>query len=100
MNHDLLNCTYTILKMIPAEKWLSHLIIPGVEKEGNNFLQSKNVMIKLIMQCIDIIIVFLFNSLGCGIGYGYLHRIPVRSVPEPKPVNSYAVKSDIIYKFF
>ncbi|EZA48096.1 hypothetical protein DMN91_006476 [Ooceraea biroi] len=30
------------------------------------------------------------GSLGCGIGYGYLHRIPVRSVPEHKPVNSYA----------
>ncbi|GAB1864246.1 Golgi reassembly-stacking protein 2 [Camponotus japonicus] len=29
------------------------------------------------------------GSLGCGIGYGYLHRIPVRSVPESKPVNSY-----------
>lgn len=23
------------------------------------------------------------GSLGCGIGYGYLHRIPVRSLPEP-----------------
>lgn len=30
------------------------------------------------------------GSLGCGIGYGYLHRIPVRSVPEQKPANSYA----------
>ncbi|XP_012534309.1 Golgi reassembly-stacking protein 2 [Monomorium pharaonis] len=29
------------------------------------------------------------GSLGCGIGYGYLHRIPVRNVPEQKPVNSY-----------
>lgn len=29
------------------------------------------------------------GSLGCGIGYGYLHRIPVRSVPEHKPANSY-----------
>ncbi|KAG5330422.1 GORS2 protein, partial [Acromyrmex charruanus] len=29
------------------------------------------------------------GSLGCGIGYGYLHRIPVRSVPEQKPANSY-----------
>ncbi|XP_020296469.1 Golgi reassembly-stacking protein 2 [Pseudomyrmex gracilis] len=25
------------------------------------------------------------GSLGCGIGYGYLHRIPVRSIPEQKP---------------
>lgn len=24
------------------------------------------------------------GSLGCGIGYGYLHRIPVRNLPEPK----------------
>lgn len=89
---------YTILRMIPAEKWLLHLIIPGVEKEGNNFLQSIQdiIIIKIIMQCVDIIIVFLFNSLGCGIGYGYLHRIPVRSVPESKPVNSYVVKSSII----
>lgn len=65
-----------------------------MEKEGNNFLQSTQniIIIKIIMQCVDIINVFLFNSLGCGIGYGYLHRIPVRSVPEPKPVNSYAVK--------
>ncbi|XP_029158681.1 Golgi reassembly-stacking protein 2 [Nylanderia fulva] len=30
------------------------------------------------------------GSLGCGIGYGYLHRIPIRSVPEHKPANSYA----------
>lgn len=29
------------------------------------------------------------GSLGCGIGYGYLHRIPVRSVLEQKPTNSY-----------
>ncbi|XP_014485209.1 PREDICTED: Golgi reassembly-stacking protein 2 [Dinoponera quadriceps] len=29
------------------------------------------------------------GSLGCGIGYGYLHRIPVRSVLEHKPANSY-----------
>ncbi|XP_015595663.1 Golgi reassembly-stacking protein 2 [Cephus cinctus] len=28
------------------------------------------------------------GSLGCGIGYGYLHRIPIRSIPEAKP-NSY-----------
>ncbi|KAJ3654028.1 hypothetical protein Zmor_013242 [Zophobas morio] len=26
------------------------------------------------------------GSLGCGIGYGYLHRIPVRGNPPPKPV--------------
>lgn len=31
----------------------------------------------------------MFNSLGCGIGYGYLHRIPVRSILEP--VNPYMV---------
>lgn len=29
------------------------------------------------------------GSLGCGIGYGYLHRIPVRNVLEQKPANSY-----------
>lgn len=28
------------------------------------------------------------GSLGCGIGYGYLHRIPIRNVLEHKP-NSY-----------
>ncbi|XP_011883698.1 PREDICTED: Golgi reassembly-stacking protein 2 [Vollenhovia emeryi] len=36
------------------------------------------------------------GSLGCGIGYGYLHRIPVRSVPEQKPTNSYVVKDCIV----
>ncbi|XP_034483069.1 Golgi reassembly-stacking protein 2 [Drosophila innubila] len=25
------------------------------------------------------------GALGCGIGYGYLHRIPVQSVPAPSP---------------
>lgn len=29
------------------------------------------------------------GSLGCGIGYGYLHRIPIRSIPDTKPMNSY-----------
>ncbi|XP_051154875.1 Golgi reassembly-stacking protein 2 [Leptopilina boulardi] len=29
------------------------------------------------------------GSLGCGIGYGYLHRIPIRSITETKPMNSY-----------
>lgn len=24
------------------------------------------------------------GSLGCGIGYGYLHRIPVRLLPDEK----------------
>lgn len=28
------------------------------------------------------------GSLGCGIGYGYLHRIPIRNIPETKPRNS------------
>ncbi|KAK0084009.1 hypothetical protein PV325_007782 [Microctonus aethiopoides] len=27
------------------------------------------------------------GSLGCGIGYGYLHRIPIRNLPETKPVH-------------
>ncbi|XP_012275097.1 Golgi reassembly-stacking protein 2 isoform X2 [Orussus abietinus] len=27
------------------------------------------------------------GSLGCGIGYGYLHRIPIRNVPESKKSN-------------
>lgn len=27
------------------------------------------------------------GSLGCGIGYGYLHRIPIRNLPEPKIYN-------------
>lgn len=34
-----------------------------------------------------------FFSLGCGIGYGYLHRIPIRSIPDTKPMNSYIVSS-------
>ena len=25
-----------------------------------------------------------FDSLGCGIGYGYLHRIPKRQFPSSK----------------
>lgn len=28
------------------------------------------------------------GSLGCGIGYGYLHRIPVRSLPEKGSVHN------------
>lgn len=28
------------------------------------------------------------GSLGCGIGYGYLHRIPIRNIPEDKQRNS------------
>lgn len=27
------------------------------------------------------------GSLGCGIGYGYLHRIPIRNLPEPSTQN-------------
>ncbi|XP_017892314.1 Golgi reassembly-stacking protein 2 [Ceratina calcarata] len=29
------------------------------------------------------------GSLGCGIGYGYLHRIPIRNIQEHKSNNSY-----------
>ncbi|XP_033224915.1 Golgi reassembly-stacking protein 2 isoform X2 [Belonocnema kinseyi] len=29
------------------------------------------------------------GSLGCGIGYGYLHRIPIRNMSDIKPVHSY-----------
>ncbi|KAG7187752.1 hypothetical protein KM043_016798 [Ampulex compressa] len=29
------------------------------------------------------------GSLGCGIGYGYLHRIPIRNLQDHKPNNSY-----------
>ncbi|XP_054013415.1 Golgi reassembly-stacking protein 2 [Hylaeus anthracinus] len=29
------------------------------------------------------------GSLGCGIGYGYLHRIPIRNVQQHKSNNSY-----------
>lgn len=28
----------------------------------------------------------LFQSLGCGIGYGYLHRIPVRQMSQSKNI--------------
>lgn len=30
---------------------------------------------------------FLFSSLGCGIGYGYLHRIPTRPFEEGKKIS-------------
>ncbi|XP_066589834.1 Golgi reassembly-stacking protein 2 isoform X2 [Prorops nasuta] len=33
------------------------------------------------------------GSLGCGIGYGYLHRIPIRQVIPQKPSNSYLGKT-------
>lgn len=37
------------------------------------------------------------GSLGCGIGYGYLHRIPIRNVQNHKSHNSYTsnVKSTV-----
>ena len=28
------------------------------------------------------------GSLGCGIGYGYLHRIPIRDEKDKKPVDN------------
>lgn len=37
------------------------------------------------------------GSLGCGIGYGYLHRIPVRSnIEQPKPPASGQIPSAVI----
>ncbi|XP_063973011.1 Golgi reassembly-stacking protein 2 [Diachasmimorpha longicaudata] len=35
------------------------------------------------------------GSLGCGIGYGYLHRIPVRSVPENKPSQNHSYQPNM-----
>lgn len=35
------------------------------------------------------------GSLGCGIGYGYLHRIPVRGHPAPVPVTTAAASKPV-----
>lgn len=32
-------------------------------------------------------LIFPFSSLGCGIGYGYLHRIPTRPFEEGKKIS-------------
>lgn len=32
------------------------------------------------------------GSLGCGIGYGYLHRIPIRGIPQSAPVTKPVAK--------
>lgn len=34
------------------------------------------------------IFVLLAGSLGCGIGYGYLHRIPIRVLPDEKAAST------------
>lgn len=49
----------------------------------------------------------IYFSLGCGMGYGYLHRIPVRTIPQNKdipapPVIKPAVVNNVmvcIFKF-
>lgn len=50
---------------------------------------------------IELISTFVY-SLGCGIGYGYLHRIPVRSIPsEQKPLTtSYTVNIVSLIVFY
>lgn len=39
------------------------------------------------------------GSLGCGIGYGYLHRIPVRNMPERNVSHPYQVIFDKLIIF-
>lgn len=57
-----------------VERLPSHPTLSGEEKGGNVHLSFYN--------SIELVIITLFaplsSSLGCGIGYGYLHRIPVR----------------------
>jgi len=36
------------------------------------------------------------GSLGCGIGYGYLHRIPVRDEKDKKPIDSKPEQSNAV----
>lgn len=38
------------------------------------------------------------GSLGCGIGYGYLHRIPIRNVHSSAGQKSYNVKVIMLVK--
>lgn len=37
--------------------------------------------------CLFVCLFFFFSSLGCGIGYGYLHRIPTRPFEEGKKIH-------------
>lgn len=39
------------------------------------------------------------GSLGCGIGYGYLHRIPIRSAQALPPQQSYAGSAPLVCNF-
>lgn len=78
---------YIIQKMILVEKLQLHPIILGVEKEGSEF-----IIISVLKYFILFYIKFLcLYSLGCGIGYGYLHRIPIRNIQEHKSNNLYMV---------
>lgn len=76
--------------MILVEKLQLHPIILGVEKEGNVFIITS--ILKYFILCFIFYIKFLcLYSLGCGIGYGYLHRIPIRNIQEHKSNNLYMV---------
>lgn len=37
------------------------------------------------------------GALGCGIGYGYLHRIPIKEEKSPSTPNNVKITPDVIF---
>lgn len=60
------------------------------EDKGGKLKVSDQVDVKwfsLVNTVYILSVLFPFSSLGCGIGYGYLHRIPTRPFEEGKKIS-------------
>lgn len=60
-----------------------------------NLFWSCHVQIQYAVVVIPLVFLVLYFSLGCGIGYGYLHRIPTRPA-QPNTENKHVLQSAVI----
>ncbi len=81
------NSTSTTLTRTTAEKWSLHPTVPGVERAGVCVCMCETLAFSASCLCARLTWLFSSFSLGCGIGYGYLHRIPTRPFEEGKKIS-------------
>jgi hypothetical protein len=81
---------FAISQNLSCFRWLLLPTERGVGKEGNiTSLHCTIYTIYIIYHIYHIPHTFCIYSIGCGIGYGYLHRIPLRDEahrPKEAPV--------------
>lgn len=77
-------CTTRTLTTV--ERWSLRRTVPGAERAGKTILKQYSALNTTLTSPLTVVL-SACCSLGCGIGYGYLHRIPTRPFEEGKKIS-------------